>query len=63
MKSYVDKETCIACGLCVATCPEVYSFDEDGFAEATGGLDDENFASAEPARNACPVEAIDIRDE
>lgn len=63
MKAIVNKETCIACGLCVATCPEVYSFDEDGMAEASGTLDDSNFASAESARNACPVEAIDIQDE
>ena len=27
---------CISCGACVTTCPEVFSFDEDGLAEACG---------------------------
>lgn len=62
MEAYVNKETCISCGLCVATCPEVFSFDADGIAEATGTLNDSNFASAESARSACPVEAIDIKE-
>ena len=63
MKAYVNKETCIACGLCVATCPEIFSFDEDGMAEAVGQISDELYVSAESARNACPVEAIDIKEE
>ena len=25
---------CISCGACIATCPEVFRFDEDGLAEA-----------------------------
>ena len=60
MKAVVNKDGCISCGLCVSTCPEVFSFDEDGYAEATGQITDENFASAESARAACPVAVIDI---
>ena len=30
MKAVVDKEGCISCGLCVSTCPEVFSFDDRG---------------------------------
>ncbi|MDO5154796.1 MAG: ferredoxin [Eubacteriales bacterium] len=63
MKAYVDQEGCISCGLCVASCPEVFSFDENGVAEATGGLTDENFASAESARTSCPVSVIDILED
>lgn len=63
MKAYVIKESCISCGLCVATCPEVFSFDEDGVAEASGKISDDIFASVESARNACPVEAIDLKEE
>lgn len=62
MKAYVNQEGCISCGLCVTSCPEVFSFNEDGVAEATGQLTDENFASAESARSACPVSVIDIID-
>ena len=29
---------CISCGACVTTCPEAFSFDEDGLAEACGEL-------------------------
>lgn len=63
MKAYVIKESCIACGLCVATCPEVFAFDEDGVAEANGKITDELYATVESARNACPVEAIDLKEE
>ena len=63
MKAYVNQDECIACGLCVSTCPEVFSFNDEGVAEASGQLADQNFASAESARNACPVEVIDIVDE
>lgn len=62
MKAVVNQEGCISCGLCVSTCPEVFSFNEDGLAEATGQLTNENFASAESARSACPVAVIDIVD-
>lgn len=61
MKAWVNKEGCIQCGLCVASCPEVFSFDENGIAEATGQITDENYASAESARQSCPVEVIDIK--
>ncbi len=62
MKAIVDKDGCISCGMCVNTCPEVFSFDENGLAEATGQLTDINFASAESARTSCPVSVIDIRE-
>lgn len=62
MKAYVNEEGCISCGMCVASCPEVFSFNEDGIAEATGAITDENYASAESAKTACPVAVIDILD-
>ena len=51
----VDKDLCIACGLCVGTAPSIFSFGDDGKAEA-GAVDDE--AAAEEAINNCPVAAI-----
>ena len=33
MKAHVDRRGCIACGLCVATCPEVFQLDDAQEAE------------------------------
>ena len=61
MHATVDKEGCISCGICVSTCPEVFSFDEDEKAEAiTDDIPEACFAQTESARNACPVSVIDI---
>lgn len=61
MKAVVDKDTCIGCGLCAATCPEVFNMDDDGLAvaiddEVADGLEEQ----AEDARDGCPVAAINI---
>ena len=48
---------CISCGACVTTCPEVFSFDEDGLAEACGEVASEY---EKEARDDCPVSVIDI---
>lgn len=61
MKSKVDPELCIACELCVNTCPEVYSMGDDGFAHAIeGDIPKENLSEAEAARDGCPTSAIDL---
>ena len=33
MKAEIDREGCISCGLCAATCPEVFRMADDGLAE------------------------------
>ena len=45
MKAHVDRRGCIACGLCVATCPEIPEY----------CLDD-----AQEAEENCPVSVISI---
>ena len=35
MKPVVDKDTCIACGLCPSICPECFDMEDDGKAGAT----------------------------
>lgn len=62
MKAYVDKETCIGCGLCPSICSDVFSMnDDDGKAEAiTGDISDDLKDDAEEAAASCPVEAITI---
>jgi ferredoxin len=62
MKAIVDKSGCIACGLCVSTCPEVFRMGADGLAEAYADVTDALQGSAEEARDGCPVSVIDIGD-
>ena len=59
MKAIVN-DGCIACGTCVAVCPEVFRFDDDGMAEAYAEVSAENEESAKGARDDCPVSVIDI---
>ena len=60
MKATVN-ENCVACGLCVGTCPEVFSMGGDGFARG-GEVPTELLAEAQTARDGCPVSAISIEE-
>jgi len=61
MKAYVDKDTCIGCGLCPEVCPEVFEMEDDGKAVASKVEVPENLlASAKEAEEQCPVTAISI---
>ena len=59
MKYHVN-DSCIGCGLCAGTCPEVFSMSDEGVAVAIesevpeGALD-----SAAEAMADCPVGAIE----
>ena len=59
MKARVN-EGCISCGSCVATCPEVFRFDENDLAVAYADVTDETEAQAKEARDGCPVDVIDL---
>jgi len=59
MKAYVDKDTCIGCGLCPEVCPKIFQMDEDGKAVASPDEVSENLvSSAKEAEEQCPVGAI-----
>ncbi len=60
MKAVVEPG-CISCGACVAACPEVFRFDDDGVAEAYANVTPECEEAAVEARDACPVSVIDIK--
>lgn len=59
MKVYVDQDLCIGCGLCISTCEEVFSWNDDDKAQA---IDSEVPAEFEEdtreAMESCPTEAI-----
>ena len=72
MKVTIDREECIACGVCYSDCPEVFEEDDD---DSTSQIVqkyriDENPAEGEipagltdclqTAADGCPVEAIHI---
>ena len=53
MKATVN-ENCVACGLCVGTCAEIFSMGADGMAHG-GDFGAELLESAKMARDGCPV--------
>ena len=59
-KVHVDKDLCIACGSCVAICPDHFEFGDDNLAQAKN---DEVTDEVRDAASACPTEAIKIEDE
>ena len=59
MKAKVN-EGCISCGACVAACPEVFRFNDEGVAEAYDDVTEDNRTAAEEARDGCPVSVIDL---
>ncbi|MCM1256560.1 MAG: ferredoxin [Roseburia sp.] len=58
MRAVVDKDTCISCGLCVSTEPEVFEMDDDGKAVAVADTTEENKDSVQECIDGCPVDAI-----
>ncbi len=70
--SWVDKDTCIACGACGATAPDVYDYDDEGLAEVIYNGDgnrgimaipDDMFDDLQDACDGCPTDSIKIADE
>ena len=62
MKAFVDKETCIGCGLCPDICPDIFRMDDDGLAIAEDiEIPEELIASSQEAEESCPVAAITVK--
>lgn len=60
MKAIIDRDGCISCGMCVDTCPEVFSLADDGKAQVHAEITVDMEDKAEEARDSCPVSVISI---
>ena len=60
MKAYVDKNTCIGCGLCTSIAPSIFELDDNGLAENVLGneVPSELENAVNEAAQSCPVGAI-----
>jgi ferredoxin len=69
--TWVEKETCIACGACGATAPDIYDYDDEGLAEVILNGDNNRGVTAIPdnlmddlqdAQDGCPTDSIKVAD-
>ncbi|MHA7581481.1 ferredoxin [Paenibacillus vandeheii] len=70
--TWVEKDTCIACGACGATAPDIYDYDDEGLAEVIFDGDANKGIKAIPvdlfddmqdACDGCPTDSIKVADE
>ncbi|OMF22403.1 ferredoxin [Paenibacillus sp. FSL H8-0548] len=69
--TWVEKDTCIACGACGATAPDIYDYDDEGLAEVIYKADanrgnteipEDLFDDLQDAADGCPTDSIKIAD-
>lgn len=60
MKARVDADTCIGCGLCVSTCPEVFKMEDDKAVVIGSVVPKTAEENCKKATEDCPVTAIII---
>ena len=62
MTANIDRDGCISCGVCEATCPEVFRMADDGLAEVYAQVDESTFSTAKAAEENCPVSVIKVQE-
>lgn len=56
----VDPDLCIACGLCISICADVFDWDDDKAQVKTENIPKEFEELTQEAADECPTEAIKI---
>ncbi|MGM8214001.1 ferredoxin [Bacillaceae bacterium W0354] len=63
----VDQDTCIACGACGASAPDIFDYDEEGISfnlldknTGTKEIPKELYSDLEDAYEGCPTESIKV---
>lgn len=60
MRAIVDRDACTGCGLCIETCPQVFSWDDDKAVVTMDSIPWEFENSCQDASDLCPTVAIII---
>ncbi|GIN93964.1 ferredoxin [Siminovitchia terrae] len=68
--TWVDQETCIACGACGETAPDIFDYDEEGISyvilDNNSGecqVPEEFEDDLEDAHDGCPTSSIKVSEE
>ncbi len=61
MRVAVDADRCRGHGICLTLCPEVFTLNDDGYAEASAQVAVELEDAVRAAEQACPERAIEVR--
>ena len=60
MKVKIDAETCVGCGLCADSCPEVFQMQDDKAVVKTENVPAAAEENCKKTAEDCPVTAISI---
>jgi len=61
MTVFVNKETCIGCGLCASMCPDVFEMEDNIAVPKSDEVDAKDQECAKKMVEDCPVNAIEIK--
>ena len=62
MRVSINKDLCIGCGACEATCPEVFKLVEEVSTVLMNSIPDNLKDLVLDAEAGCPVEAIEVKE-